>query len=120
MRKERLGTVIGGDAGGHDKTGTASAGREPTDGLGKQRISVHVADAGERVAAAILAIYMRKHTGGFGFSSRRDELGVEALLGQRLYSAVTGLGSKVCGEHAFGEPVDALTAFGLVPCLRHI
>ena len=63
---------------------------------------------------------MREHTGGFGFAPRRDELGVEALLSLSLHFAVAGLGSQVRGERAFGEPLNALTAFGLVPCLRHV
>ncbi len=60
MAKIRLGAVIGSDTSGHDKACAAGSGIDLQDCFGKERVSIHVTDAGERIASPFGAIDVHK------------------------------------------------------------
>src|SRR5690606_10471610 len=109
-----FGAVVGGDAGGHDESGTAAVGMDLQDGFGKQRVGVHIAHAGQRVAAAVGAFHMGEHAGGFRRTAGGDEFAVEAFFGLVLVCFVGQVGVQMACQHAFAEPLNALGTFGLV------
>ena len=115
-----LGAVVGSNAGGHDETGAATVGMDLQDGFGKQRVGVHVAHAGQRIAAAVDAFHMGKHAGCLRCAAGGNEFAVEAFFGLVFMHLVGQVGIQVARQHAFAEPLDALGAFGLVAGLRHV
>ena len=118
--KKRLGAVVGGNAGGHDETGAARGRHQLREGFGKQGVGVHIAHAGEWVAAAVVARDMGEQAHGLGAAAGGDELGVEALFGGAFLLGMFQLGEQVACQHALGQPLNALAAFGLVPGLGHV
>ena len=121
MAKVGLGAVVGGNAGGHNKTGPPRGRGDVQDGFGKQRVGVHVAHAGERVAATLATIDVHEHAAGLCGAPGADEFGIQALLSlafaaQRRVARAAG---QLLRQRALAQGVDVAAALGLVAGVGH-